>query len=116
MSIEFKSQATGPLLMLNETAKQIFKIIGKEPTPQGIITVAQMDGILERLHEAIEQDSQRTSKLEQIEKMIDNDKDEFDPGLREEIKNLVSLKQRVWPFMEMIQLSKEAGKDIVWGV
>lgn len=116
MSIEFKSQATGPILMLNETAQQIFKIIGKEPTPQGIITVAQMDDILARLHEALERDALRPSKLEQIEQMIDHGKDISDPGLKEEVKNVVSLKQRIWPFMEMIQLSKQAGKDIVWGI
>ena len=37
MLYKFKSKATGDLIMLEPNGRQVLRLIGKEPTAQGII-------------------------------------------------------------------------------
>ena len=42
MLFEFKSRATGSVVMTADVGKKVLPLIGKSPDPQGIITVNQM--------------------------------------------------------------------------
>ena len=54
MIYEFKSRATGTVVMTKSAAEWILGVIGKTPGPTGIITVDQMPGAIEALRQAVE--------------------------------------------------------------
>ncbi len=105
MLYEFKSRATGNLVMLQAAAEQILTIIGKSPGKTGVIVPDQMPAAIAALQAAIEQDRKAA---EPPESTGTDRNDERQP--------VVSLKQRAWPFIEMLQAAHSAGKDITWGV
>ena len=54
MLYKFKSKATGDLIMLEPNGRQVLRLIGKEPTAQGIIEVQDMPSAIQALQQAIE--------------------------------------------------------------
>ena len=56
MMITFQSQAAGDVMMFGDVAKQMLKIIGKEPADAGIVTVAQLPAAIAALKDAIAAD------------------------------------------------------------
>ena len=42
MIVVFKSKASGDVIMFGDVADNMMRAIGKEPTPQGIVTVEQL--------------------------------------------------------------------------
>ena len=104
MLYKFKSQACADVIMLQMNGEQMLTIIGKSPSPQGIITVAQIPAAIAALAAAIvvheEAESHRVTSP-QPEVDIEGDS--------------VMLRQRAAPFIELLSRSAEAGKDVVWG-
>ena len=105
MIYKFKSQAAADVIMLQSNGDQMLTIVGKEPSAQGIITVAQMPAAIAALeaaivvHEAVE--SRRAAN----------------PGLQVEVEgDSIMLRQRAAPFIDLLKISAQAGKDVVWGV
>jgi len=105
MLYKFKSQACADVIMLQMNGEQMLTIIGKSPSAQGIITVAQIPAAIAALNAAIvahkEAQAHRVANP-QTEVEIDDDS--------------VMLRQRAAPFIELLSRSAEAGKDVVWGV
>jgi hypothetical protein len=107
MLYKFKSQATADIIMLHDNGLQMLQIIGKDDTPQGIITVAQMPAAIAALeaavlaHEAAQQRAQAN----------DADDEENQPK-----GDGVMLRQRAAPFIDMLRRAAAEGKDVVWGV
>ena len=105
MIYKFKSQADADVIMLQANGEQMLTIIGKEPAPQGIITVAQIPAAIAALeaaivvHEAVEA-RRRANPGVQIDAEGDS----------------VLLRQRAAPFIDLLKTSAQAGKDVVWGV
>jgi len=105
MIYKFKSQAAADVIMLRLNGDQMLAIVGKEPSAQGIITVAQIPAAIAALeaavvtHEAAE--SRRTEQT-QTEVEVEGDS--------------VRLRDRAAPFIELLRSSAQAGKDVVWGV
>jgi Fe-S cluster assembly ATPase SufC len=102
---KFKSQAAGDVIMLQLNGDQMLTIVGKERSPQGIITVAQIPAAIAALHAAIkvhEAAQSRRAKHPEEEVEVEGDS--------------VMLRHRASPFIELLRLSAEAGKDVVWGV
>ena len=56
MLYEFRSRATGPVVMVGKTGEQILQIIGKPVEPTGIITVAQIPAAIAALKQAAERE------------------------------------------------------------
>jgi Domain of unknown function (DUF1840) len=102
MIYEFKSRATGSLVMTSEVAEALLHIIGKQKGPQGVIVPDAMPAAMEALNKAIA-----------LQKNSDTggDKAEDDDGHPK-----ISLAQRALPFIEMMQRAHSAGKEITWGV
>jgi len=75
---------------------QLLRLIGHEPSSKGIIEVAKMPAALQALQHAAAQ------------AQAPSDDGEGERG--------VGLKQRLWPMIEMIKRSLDAGEPIVWGV
>ena len=82
MIYEFKSRATGSVVMTQEVAEAILKIIGKSAGPQGIIVPDAMAAAIAALEAA-----SATQKA---------------AGEDDEGKPIVSIGQRAFPFIDKI--------------
>jgi cyclopropane-fatty-acyl-phospholipid synthase len=105
MIYKFKSQAAAEVIMLQANGDQMLSILGKEPTAQGIITVAQIPAAIAALDAAIEVHEAAVAKRREH------------PELLVEVEgDSVRLRDRAAPFIELLKTSALAGKDVVWGV
>jgi hypothetical protein len=104
----FKSKADADLIMMAPVGDQILRIIGREPSAQGIIEVGAMRGAIASLEQAIAAaDAERTrSRAAGLE-----DDDESAGGVV-----AIGLGQRAWPLLEMMRRSLAENADVVWGV
>lgn len=107
MLYKFKSQAAADVLMLQPRAEEILAIIGKHAGPTGIITVAQAGPAVAALKAEIE----RREALRKAQSPAPHDDD--DHGSKEDG---VTLRARAMPFIQLLEISSAAGKDVVWGV
>ena len=123
MLYKFKSKATGDLIMLEPQGRQILKIIGKDPDPKGIIEPHDMLAAIEALRQAVvleEEQRQaavqaaRDAQAAQTSQAVVSDDNAHAAGNHS--TGHISLKQRVVPFIDMLQRAHAEGKDIVWGV
>ena len=105
MIYKFKSQAAAEVIMLQANGDQMLSIIGKEPSAQGIITVAQIPAAIAALETAIEVHEAAVAKRH------------AHPELVVEVEgDSVMLRHRAAPFIDLLNTSAQAGKDVVWGV
>ena len=96
MIYKFKSKAAGDVIMLQPHGDQLLRLIGREPTAKGIIEPSDMPAAMQALQRAAAQAEAA--------------------GTSEGGERGVSLKQRVWPMVEMMKRALPAGEAIVWGV
>jgi hypothetical protein len=94
MLYKFKSQAGADVIMQAFNGDQMLALIGKEASPQGIITVAQMPAALSVLEAATASQ----------------------PALKPEEDEGADFRHYVGPFIDLLRCSLQAGKDVVWGV
>ncbi len=99
MIYEFKSRATGTVVMMKEVAETIFKIIGKEPSSKGVIVPEAMSAAMDALEQAIAKERQAPPPHENA------------AG-----EPIIRLSQRAMPFLEILREAKAANKEITWGV
>ena len=105
MIYTFKSRAAADVIMRQPNAEQMLAIIGKDATPQGVITVAQMPAAIAALKTAVEVHE----KAETLRAK--------DPSQHVEVEgDSVRLRDRAAPFIELLTQSAMAGKDVLWGV
>ena len=105
MIYKFKSQAAADVIMLQMNGEQMLNIVGKTPSPQGIITVAQIPAAIAALEAAVVSHEAVVARRQK------------DLTHEEEIEgDSVMLRQRAAPFINLLRCSAEAGKDVVWGV
>lgn len=108
MLYKFKSQASAEVIMLPANGDQMLSIIGKEVSPQGIITVEQIPAAIAAIEaaiaagEAAEKAPAAGEGAEKEEKMSEED--------------AINLAQRAAPFLALLKESKEGGASVVWGV
>ena len=106
MIYKFKSQADADVIMLELNGDQMLSIIGKEPSAQGIVTVAQIPAAVRALeaaiitHEAAESQAVEHPPSTELSAVGDS----------------VRLRARAAPLIELLRNSAKAGKDVVWGV
>lgn len=97
MIYKFKSKAAGDLIMLGPNGDRLLQLLGREPAAKGIIEVADMAAAMDALQQAVrDEEAQRAAD---------------DVPLRG-----VSLRQRIWPMVEMLKRAQAAGHPVVWGV
>ncbi len=103
----FQSKADGDLLMMAPVGDQILRVIGREPSKQGIIESAAIPAAIAALEQAIAAaDTER-----QRARAAGRDDDDESAGAAS-----VGLGQRAWPLLEMMRRSLAEHADIVWGV
>jgi hypothetical protein len=102
----FKSKAAGDVLMLGPQGDQLLRLIGREPSPRGIVEPAVMPAAIEALVAAAEDDALRRARAPDPA-----DGDEQAGGAAS-----ITVRQRVWPFVELLRRSHAADEPVVWGV
>ena len=110
MLYKFKSKDTADLIMLEPNGRQILMLIGKNDTEslrQGILQPSDMPAAVAALEQAIAQDEaalqQRLAQAQAEGQVLPR-------------SDVVSLRQRAVPFIDMLKRCHAAEKDIVWGV
>jgi len=103
----FKSRETGDLVMLEPTGQRVLDILGKDPSGPGIILPEQMPAAVQALRDAVAQEEAEQKRLKEEAEASGELPPEFD---------VVSLRLRSAPFIEMLQRCEQAGVEIVWGV
>ena len=99
MLITFKSQASGDVMMFGDVATSMMKIIGKENTPKGIITVEDLPAAIDRLNAAIAEDRHTRKSV------ADGDQG---PA--------ITIAQRALPLVELLDGSLKRDVPVVWGI
>ncbi len=102
---KFKSQAAGDLIMTQPIGDRVLALIGKAVAPQGIIEVDQMPAAMSALEAAV--------VAERPQPDADGEDTKAKSGFG---ADHVSLRQRVWPMVEMMKLALAEKQPIVWGV
>jgi cyclopropane-fatty-acyl-phospholipid synthase len=105
MIYKFKSQADADVIMLEPNGEHMLTLIGREPSAQGVVTVAQMPAAIAALEAAIlaqEVAEALAPSPHAMDMAADGDS--------------VRLRARAGPFINLLSNSAKAGKDVVWGV
>jgi uncharacterized small protein (DUF1192 family) len=103
MLYKFKSPVAADVIMLQPNAEELLKIIGKTPGATGIVTVAQASAAIAALHAEIERREAQGRPAPGGQAAHDEDQ-------------VISLRHRATPFIDLLKSSSAAGKDVVWGV
>ena len=112
MLYKFKSKIDGDLIMLELHARHVLQIIGKEAGPQGIILPVDMPAAIAALERAIAHDEATKLATSQAIKETAGD----DPDTSPVTADVVSLRQRTLPFINLLRSCHSASASIVWGV
>lgn len=126
MTITFKSQAAADLVMLNASAEALLGMIGKTAAEPGILEPRDMSEALATL-KAASQDPDtggepaeaRPPRESPEAPPADAGRDAVeDPVAREPAfaDEPVTLRQRAWPLIRMIERAMAENRPIVWGV
>ncbi len=102
MLYRFRSRADSDLFMNQDPAERILGIIGKVAASQGIIEPADMPRAIAALQAAVEEEEQRARAAPQAQ-----------GGVRSQS---ITLRQRAWPFVQLLKRSLDADTPVVWGV
>ncbi len=98
--VVFRSRAASAILMYSETAQRLLECIGKPLTERGVITIEQLDDALAGLRAAID-----------LEPAAGPNADDDPLGA-----HTVSLRQRAFPLLEMLQAARKRGVEVTWGI
>jgi hypothetical protein len=107
MLYKFKSKAAGDVILLAASGDRMLRLLGREPAPQGILEVADMPAAIQAIEAAVARDEEARRQAEA---------EAAAEGRTLPPREAVTLRQRMWPVLEMIRRSHAAHADIVWGV
>jgi uncharacterized protein DUF1840 len=111
MLITFKSAAGADVLMLGQHAKPILQIIGKDgDDPKGIVTVEQLPDAIAALRGAIAADKARHAQPSEEEEEAAKE------GGQTGMAAAVSLAQRAYPLLALMEESLKEKAPVTWGV
>ncbi len=111
MLYKFKSKATGDLIMLEANGRRVLEILaaelGTSTGAKGILQPAQMDRAVAALQAAVAREEAEQAAA-QAQAQADGQPAPRRPD--------VSLRQRVQPFIAMLQRCQKEDAELVWGV
>lgn len=103
----FKSKAAADVIMMADSAEAVLRLMGRDPSPQGILVSAELAGYIQKLEAGVADDEA------QFQRAIDEAVAAGQPAPR---RQGVTLRQRAWPLRDLMQRSLKEGADVVWGV
>ena len=107
MLYKFKSKAGADVIMLAAHGDQALQALGRGPAPQGIFQASDLAGLIAHGEAAIAEEQQaqpRAVEQAQAEARTPPPKPE------------VTVRQRLWPLLELMRAAQAANTDVVWGV
>lgn len=106
MLVRFLSSETGELLMYDDAAGQLLRILGKETTARGSFMQDEMLAAAVNLREAVKRSDQVNPRPE-----LDEDEESISF-----MDIPVAISQRAWPLIDMLERSSRGGAkaNIVW--
>jgi len=107
MLYEFRSKATGTVVMTQTVAERLLAIVGKAPGPKGIFIPAEMPAAIAALEAAV------AAERAQPRAADDGGGDEAESR---DPSRAVTLAQRAWPLIDMLKTALAAEREITWGV
>jgi hypothetical protein len=107
MIYKFKSKAGGDVIMMSPNGDQVMQLLGREPAAKGIFEAAALPAAIQALEAGVAQDDAVRAQAEADAKA---------KGEKLPPREGVSLRQRVWPLVELMRRAQAAGHEIVWGV
>ena len=107
MIYKFKSKAAGDVIMMGPNGDDVLHLIGKTPSPKGIIEPVDMPAAIRAIEQAVAADEAQRKQAEE---------DAAAEGRKLAAREGVSLRQRAWPLVDMMKRAHAAGQEIVWGV
>ena len=118
MIVIFQSPAAGDVIMFGDVAKRMMKLMGKEPTDKGIVTVEQLPDAIARIKAAIEEDKQQRAgrNPEDLPQTEPDGSGSGSGGRGQGSRPFVTLTQRAVPLLELLEWSLKKQKPVVWGV
>jgi hypothetical protein len=105
MLYKFKSKAAGDVIMLGPNGDQVMRLIGREPAAQGIFEADHMPALIAALEKAVADDEAARQR----------ERTEPEPPEPKSKGDGVSLRQRVWPLVDMLRRAHAAREVITWG-
>jgi len=110
--VVFRSKAAGEIFMFAETARRIFAIIGKAEAPRGVISAEQLGEAISRLTAAVEEEKEEIRRArEEAEQSQRRGEATADAP-----SGAITLAQRAFPLLEMLQAAQKKRVDVTWGV
>lgn len=107
MLITFHSAAAADVIMFGEVAKRLLGVLGKDPQDsQGIVTEAQLPAAIASLKAAIAEDRAQAAPPAE--------EDEETPPEKRGMGAPVSLAQRAYPLLEMLEFSLREKCPVTW--
>lgn len=101
MLYKFKSDASGDVIMLEATGRQVLEIMGKGIDAKGILLPEQMVAAQAALEAAIALEESSGATSDEPE---------------EKGNKRISLRTRAWPLVLLMERSAKAKTPITWGV
>lgn len=102
MLYTFKSKATGELIMMGSIGDLLLRVIGKEPSGKGIVQVPELLPAIAAIQSAIAQ--------------AESAPEPAGSEATDSAAELVTLRQRAWPLVEMMRAAQASGEAVTWGV
>lgn len=109
MIVTFRSPASGDVIMFGDVAHRMMELMGKDKTPEGIVTVEQLPDAITRLKAAVEADKAMHKGV--ADESLPSS--EAAPGGGD--RPYVSLTQRAAPLIELLEWSLKKKKPVTWG-
>lgn len=110
MIVIFKSAAAGDVIMFGDVAHRLMKIMGKDTSATGIVTVEQLPAAIAALEAAIAEDKARNASI------AEEDRPLTESAGRGDSRPFVSLAQRAVPLLELLRWAQKKNKPVTWGV
>lgn len=106
--VKFRSKASAEIVMLQSHAERLFSIMGLELATQGVIPTDALAGALARLSAAVlEEKMAQQSAPPQSE--------DEEAAVPKGMAAPVSLQQRAYPLLRMMQAAQQNQVDVHWG-
>jgi hypothetical protein len=104
MIYRFQSKASGDVLMNGPVGDRMLELLGRTPSPSGIVEVGALPAAIAALEQAVSGEGR--SARDGTE----------DPDAERDREKRVGLGQRAFPLLQLMKRSLAARTDVVWGV
>ena len=111
MLYKFKSKAGSDVIMMGPGGDEVLRLIGKPPSPKGILEAADMPAAIQAIESAVAAEDAARQQAEAEAEAAAAGRTLAPRG-----DAAVSLRQRAWPLLELMKRAQPKGLDIVWGV